>query len=124
MSKKGSVLLVASILVLGASSPAMAADLWDAATMGIRTLMWIALACGLGLAFSAVGVGIGMAWAIYGALIGTARNPEAGGKIMTTMIIGLALMEALVIYVLLISFILAFKIPDLSGMLEAITRSL
>jgi len=42
--------------------------------------------------------GFGMGNAINGALQGTARNPEAGGKIMTTMIIGLALIESLCIY--------------------------
>ncbi len=65
------------------------------------------------------------AWviAINGALQGTARNPEAGGKIMTTMIIGLALIESLCIYALLICFIMVFKIPDLGPMYNAILKS-
>ena len=53
-----------------------------------------------------------------------ARNPEAGGKIMTTMIIGLALIESLCIYALVICFILVFKIPDLGGMHQLIVKSL
>jgi F-type H+-transporting ATPase subunit c len=61
--------------------------------------------------------------AINGALQGTARNPEAGGKIMTTMIIGLALIESLCIYALVICFIMVFKIPDLVPMYNAILKS-
>jgi len=64
-----------------------------------------------------------MGYAINGALQGTARNPEAGGKIMTSMIIGLALIESLCIYALLICFIMVFKIPDLGPMLDAIVTS-
>jgi F-type H+-transporting ATPase subunit c len=38
---------------------------------------------------------------------GIARKPEASGKIMTTTIIGLALIESLAIYTLVIIFIKA-----------------
>jgi F-type H+-transporting ATPase subunit c len=44
------------------------------------------------------------------ALEGIARNPSASGKIFTPMIIGLALIESLVIYALVIAFSLAGKI--------------
>ena len=44
------------------------------------------------------------------ALDGIARNPGASDKIFTPMILGLALIESLVIYSLLISFLLYFKI--------------
>ncbi|MGE5842099.1 MAG: ATP synthase F0 subunit C, partial [Deltaproteobacteria bacterium] len=54
----------------------------------------------------------------------TARNPEAGGKIMTTMIIGLALIESLCIYALVICFIMVFKIPDLVPMYNAILKTI
>ena len=41
------------------------------------------------------------------ALEGIARNPQASGKLFTPMIIGLALIESLVIYALVIAFILS-----------------
>ncbi len=72
----------------------------------------IAVACGFAIGVAALGTGLGMGNAINGALTGTARNPEAGGKIMTTMIIGLALIESLCIYALVICFMLMAKIPD------------
>jgi len=48
-----------------------------------------------------------MGLSISRAVEGIARNPEASGKIMTTMIIGLALIESLAIYTLVIIFIKA-----------------
>ncbi len=90
---------------------------------GLWVFIAIAIGCGLGIGIAAHGTGMGMGNAINGALQGTARNPEAGGKIMTTMIIGLALIESLCIYALVICFILVFKIPDLSKLFEAILKS-
>ena len=43
------------------------------------------------------------------ALEGIARNPNASGKLFTPMILGLALIESLVIYALIICFVLANK---------------
>lgn len=58
----------------------------------------------LSLAIAAAGCGLGQGKAVATACEGVARNPQAGGKIMVTMIIGLALIEALVIYVLVAAF--------------------
>ena len=122
MSKKGVMGILSMSLVLGTASMALAAD-GAAQAAGLWSFFGIAIACGFAIGIAAFGTGIGMGHAINGALQGTARNPEAGGKIMTTMIIGLALIESLCIYALLICFILVFKIPDLGPMLEAIVKS-
>ena len=74
----------------------------------------LALATGLGLPIAVIGAGIGQGIAIYSALQGMARQPEASGTIQTAMIIGLALIESLVIYALLMFFILQGKLPTLS----------
>jgi F-type H+-transporting ATPase subunit c len=120
MSKKGLFGILTGLVVLGTASSAMASE---AAAAGLWTFFGIAIACGFGIGVAAFGTGMGMGHAINGALQGTARNPEAGGKIMTTMIIGLALIESLCIYALLICFIMVFKIPDLAPMLDAIVKS-
>ncbi|MBW1787125.1 MAG: ATP synthase F0 subunit C [Deltaproteobacteria bacterium] len=112
MSKKTLTGVFTLILVLGLTSMAMAATDPAVAAAGMWVFFGIAIACGVGIGLAALGTGIGMGNAINGALQGTARNPEAGGKIMTTMIIGLALIESLCIYALVICFILVFKIPD------------
>ena len=58
----------------------------------------------LSLAIAAAGCGLGQGKAVVAACEGIARNPQAAGNIRTTMIIGLALIEALVIYVLVAAF--------------------
>ncbi|OGQ05724.1 MAG: ATP synthase F0 subunit C [Deltaproteobacteria bacterium RIFCSPLOWO2_01_44_7] len=70
----------------------------------------LALATGLGIGLAAFGGALGQGRAAASALEGIARNPEAAGKVMTPMIIALALIESLVIYSLVISFMLLGKI--------------
>ena len=58
----------------------------------------------LSLAIAAGLCGLAQGKAVVAACEGMARNPQAAGNIRTTMIIGLALIEALVIYVLVAAF--------------------
>jgi len=112
MSKKSLFSGLAGISVLSMSSIALAAD-GSAQAAGMWIFFAIALACGFGIGVAALGTGLGMGNAINAALTGIARNPEASGKIQTNMIIGLALIESLCIYALVICFIMVFKIPGL-----------
>ena len=60
------------------------------------------------------------------ALEGIARQPESAAKIQTAMIIGLALIESLIIYALLMFFMLYGKLPEgeiLQNMIDASTKS-
>jgi F-type H+-transporting ATPase subunit c len=70
----------------------------------------IALAAGLGLGLAALGGALGQGRAAATALDGIARNPGAADKIRGPMILGLALIESLVIYALIIGFLLLGKI--------------
>jgi F-type H+-transporting ATPase subunit c len=70
----------------------------------------IALASGLGIGIAAAGGAVGQGKALQGALDGIARNPGASGKVFTPMIIGLAMIESLVIYSLVVSLLLFFKL--------------
>lgn len=67
------------------------------------------LGAALSIGLAALGCGIGMGSTINGACTGMARNPEMAGKLTTTMFIGVALIESLAIYGLVISFILLFS---------------
>lgn len=80
----------------------------------------LALAIGFGTALAAFGCGIGQGNAIRGALEGVARQPEAGGRILSMMIIGLALIESLTIYALVLGFILLGRLPDTAAILKLI----
>ncbi len=102
MNKKFWYLLSVSMLLL--ASPLYAAE-GDLANFGL------ALGAGLAIGVAAFGGGLGQGRAVAAALEGIARNPNASDKIFTPMIIGLALIESLVIYGLVIAFILQGKIP-------------
>lgn len=69
-----------------------------------------ALAGGLGIAIAAFGGALGQGRAASAALEGIARNPSASDKLFTPMILALALIESLVIYALVISFMVVGKI--------------
>ena len=69
----------------------------------------IALAAAIAVALSTLGPGIGQGIAASKAMEARARQPEAAGNIRSSMIIALALMEALTIYGLLIAFMLIGK---------------
>ena len=70
---------------------------------------WYAIAAGFGIAIAAFGGALGQGRAAASALDGIARNPGAADKLFTPMILGLALIESLVIYSLVISFMLVGK---------------
>ena len=70
----------------------------------------IALAAGLGIGIAALGGALGQGRAAAAALDGIARNPGAAGQIRGPMILGLALIESLVIYALIIALLLVLKV--------------
>ncbi len=78
----------------------------------------LALASGLAVAIAAFAGSLGQGRAISAALEATARQPEAGGRLFSTMIVGLALIESLVIYALIISFVLSAKLPAAEEVLK------
>ena len=62
-----------------------------------------AIAIGVGGLGPALGIGM----AVKAAMEAIGRNPEAGGQIQTSMIIGAALAEAVAIYAFVIAIIIA-----------------
>ena len=70
----------------------------------------IALAAGLAIGIAAFGGALGQGRAAAAALEGIARNPGASDKIFTPFILGLALIESLVIYALVIAIMLQGKV--------------
>ena len=60
--------------------------------------------------FVGFGAGIGMAFATSKALDAIARQPEADGKIRTTLLLGLAFIETTAIYGLFIAIMLVIKV--------------
>ncbi len=71
----------------------------------------IVVGLGLAIGLAALGTGIGQGIGLQGATEGVARNPGASGKITTTLIIGLAMIESLAIYALVVVLIILFVNP-------------
>lgn len=91
-----------NLIVSALNTVAMAAEGAEAASNGGGIA---ALGAGLTIAIAAAGGAIGQGRTASAALDGIARNPQAQPKIFTSMIIGLALIESLVIYALVIAFL-------------------
>lgn len=87
---------------LFAAAPAFAQD--AAHTAGNADGMK-AIAAALAISVAAFGGALGQGRATATALEGIARNPAADSKIFTPMIVGLALIESLVIYALVVVFV-------------------
>ncbi|OGG61647.1 ATP synthase F0 subunit C [Candidatus Kaiserbacteria bacterium RIFCSPHIGHO2_02_FULL_49_34] len=64
----------------------------------------MAIAAGVGV----FGPGIGIGLLVAKALEAIGRNPEAAGKIQGTMFIGVAFVEALAIFALVVAFVIKF----------------
>ncbi|MBB5210410.1 ATP synthase F0 subunit C [Microbulbifer hydrolyticus] len=65
----------------------------------------------IGIAIGVLGPAFAMGRAISSALEAMARQPEAEKSIMRTLFIGLAMIESLAIYVLVIILIVLFRNP-------------
>jgi F-type H+-transporting ATPase subunit c len=89
-----------------AAPPAPATDYTKAIVLGC-SLIAVGIAMGLGT----IGTGVGMGNGLSGATNAVGRNPEAQGKILLTMMVGLAMIESLAIYALVIALIMLYANP-------------
>jgi F-type H+-transporting ATPase subunit c len=71
----------------------------------------VSVASVLGLAIAAAGCGIAQGNAVARAVESIARQPESASRILTVSMIGLAFIESLTIYVLVIALILIYANP-------------
>ncbi|BCA78344.1 ATP synthase F0 subunit C [Desulfuromonas sp. AOP6] len=83
---------------------------------------WCMIAAGFGMAIGSFGTGLGQGIAIKSAVEGVARNPGASGKILTTMMIGLAMIESLAIYVFVVAMIILFANPFTDNVLQLLAK--
>ncbi len=89
----------------------LAAFAQEAAPAGTNDkAMGAALAAAFAIGLSALGGALGQGRVAAAALEGIARNPSADAKIRGPMFVGLALIESLVLYGLLIAYFLQAKV--------------
>jgi F-type H+-transporting ATPase subunit c len=106
--------VIGVLFVLFFASLAMAAEKAAAGTgeyTGAVVVAASVIAAGLAVGLGAVGAGFGMGQGLSGATIAVGRNPEAQGKIMLTMMVGLAMIESVAIYALVIALVVIYANP-------------
>ncbi|MCF8044451.1 MAG: ATP synthase F0 subunit C [Desulfarculaceae bacterium] len=79
-------------------------------------------AAGIAIGVAAFGCGIGQGFGLNGAVNGIARNPESSGKVTVTLLIGLAMIESLCIYALVVALILIYAHPQAAAIAEMIAH--
>ncbi len=103
-----SLLVATAFWLVYFSSTAVAAQ--AAGQADSLTKAALALASGLAIAIAAFGAALGQGRMAANAMESIGRNPNATEKLFTPLLLGLAFIEALAIYALLIAFLLQAKI--------------
>ena len=101
-------------LVLALSSTAMAQEVQAGFTVDYSLAIFLAatvLAAGFAMGMGAIGPGSGLGQAASGAANAVGRNPEAQGKILLVMLVGMAMTEAVAIYALVVALVLIYANP-------------
>ena len=111
--KKILVLAVVTLLTLSLAAPAFAAEAPDASepaaqTQVDNTLGSKAIAAGIAVGLAAAAGAIAMGIATSKSTESIARQPEAEGKIRTTLMLGLVFIETAIIYALLVGILIIF----------------
>jgi F-type H+-transporting ATPase subunit c len=107
MSSKNKLALAVGTVVALISTSAFAQD---AATNANDVYAWAAAAAGFAIGIAALGGTMGQGRSVSAAVEGISRNPGAAPRIQTAMILGLAMIESLVLFALVVAILLWTKI--------------
>lgn len=111
--------LILVIMMLMVTVPVFAASETEAADIAVsadtateeaedNTLGDKAIAAAIVVGLAAAAGAVGMGWAIAKSVEGISRQPEAEGKIRTTLMLGLVFVETAIIYALVIAILIIF----------------
>ncbi len=106
-------LVILFVLAIISAAPLLASPTAEGATNGTggaanMQVIWAVIIGGASLALAAMAGAIAQSKAIAAAAEGISRNPAVAKNLQTLLILGLAFIESLVIYVLLIDLIIFF----------------
>ena len=104
MKKHTGVLFITTLFMMVASTAFASEGGGDDVSLHSMAYLAAAIAIGVAAFGGSIGQGLGLGKAVEG----IARNPGASGKIQTVLIIGLAMIESLAIYALVVSLIILF----------------
>lgn len=99
--------------VLVSSPVVFAAEAIPAGDTYVKVIFSVGAMVGAGLAIGlgAIGAGASIGQAASGACEAVGRNPGVQGKIMTVMLVGMAMAESIAIYALVVSLVLLYANP-------------
>lgn len=103
--------LLSSQLVFAAKEAGEAAAQGGESYVKALFVIGAMIGAGIAMGVGAVGAGLGIGTATNGACQAVGRNPGVQGKIMMTMLIGMAMAESIAIYALVIALVLLFANP-------------
>jgi F-type H+-transporting ATPase subunit c len=107
----GTVMTMVGMAILASPLLAMAQEAANAAGSGAA---WrgglIAIGANIGVGIAAFGSGLGQGRIGAAAMESIGRNPNSAGQILVPMLVGLAFIEALTLYALVIAFFLQAKV--------------
>ncbi len=115
-SKKKLLLFVAAVVgVLATPAIALAQGAANAPSNRFDTNGYLAIGAAIAIGLAALGGTLGQGRATSAALEGIARQPSAAPRILTPMILGLALIESLVLFAFVIAYFLQGNIGGFGG---------
>ena len=101
MTKRLFVLLALMLM----ASPMIFAQANGAPAVSEAHAQWVVISAGFAMAIASAVCGLAQGKAIAAAVEGMARNPGAAQKIQLAMLIGLAFIESLVLFTLVVVFV-------------------
>ena len=115
MKKKLAYAAFSTLAIAITSSLAAATEAAPAAASGDSSKAYVVavsiFSAALVMGFGTICTALGMGHGLNGAVNAVGRNPEAQGKILTTMMVGLAMIESLAIYALVIALVIIYANP-------------
>lgn len=86
-------------------------------------LIALVIAIGFGVPVAVIGGGLAQGKAVASAMEAMARQPEAAPKLQLAMIIGLAFIESLVIYALVLALVMLFAgVPSVAKLIPHVVK--
>lgn len=102
------LLLTLAVPVCSAAAPEAVPGTEAAEVRTDNTAGWKSVAAGIAVGIAAAGGAVAMGMATARAAESIARQPEADGKIRTTLMLGLVFIETAIIYALLVVILIIF----------------
>ncbi len=107
--KKVLLFVVAGFVLLALAMPAFAQESASTAASSAGGDMWKFIGAAFVLGVAAFAGALGQGRAVASACTSMGRNPGAAGPVRITMLLGVAFIESLVIYALVIAFMILGK---------------